>query len=162
MRSLARIACFGLGLSAAAAIASLHTATSELAETSSGDKIGTIQFTDSKYGLRVIPELKGLSPGLHAVHIHENPDCNDAGDHFDPGKTGKHEGPYGEGHLGDLPNITVEADGSATIEVLAPRVLAEDVVNRAVIIHEGADRYDLHSSHTHGKGGLRMYCGVIR
>jgi Cu/Zn superoxide dismutase len=29
------------------------------------------------------------------------------------------------------------------------------------MIHAGADRYDQHAAHAHGKGGMRMYCGVI-
>jgi Cu-Zn family superoxide dismutase len=160
-----------MALLAAVAIASTHNAATEITDLSNGEPVGTIMFTDTKYGLLVTPELSGLEPGLHAVHVHENPDCGDgndgtpaglAGDHYDPHGTGRHEGPYGEGHLGDLPNITVEADGSATVPVLAPRVAAADIVGRAVVLHRGADRYDRHSHHSHGKGGARMYCGVIR
>lgn len=158
-----RLVCvLGLGIAVASVAAARLAAETELLETDSGDAVGTIHFADSDYGLLVQPDLKGLSPGLHAVHIHENPDCSDAGEHFDPAGTGQHLGPYAEGHLGDLPNITVEADGSATITVLAPRVLVKDILNRAVIVHKGADRYDSHAHHSHGKGGARMYCGVIR
>lgn len=162
MQKKTLIAYLGLGLCTSASLASSHSVMTEIADIGNGDSVGTMTFIDTQYGLQVKPDLKRLTPGVHAVHVHENPDCSDAGDHFDPAKTGKHEGPYGDGHLGDLPNITVEADGSATIEVLAPRVMVKDLRGRAVIIHKGADRYDMHAEHSHGKGGARMYCGVIR
>ena len=111
------------------------------------------------------------------AHIHTHADCGAAskhgrmtpgaaaGNHYDPGETGRHGGPYGTGHLGDLPNLVVEADGSATIPVLAPRLRVADLAGRSIMIHAAADRYQNHASaghgHGHGKGGVRMYCGVI-
>ena len=171
MQRTTLIGLFAMALLGAVAIASSHNAATEVVDLTSGEAVGTIMFTDTDHGLLVTPELAGLEPGLHAMHVHENPDCGDgedatpagrAGDHFDPDNTGRHEGPYGDGHLGDLPNIAVETDGSATVPVLAPRVTAADVVGHAVVLHRGADRYDRHSHHSHGKGGARMYCGVIR
>ncbi|MDH3431466.1 MAG: superoxide dismutase family protein [Gammaproteobacteria bacterium] len=135
-----------------------------------GRTIGTVRFEDSEYGLLLVPDLHGLEPGPHAAHIHENPDCGAdangtpaaaAGDHFDPEGSGVHAGPYADGHLGDLPNLVVEADRTARITVLAPRLTAADVKGHALMIHAGADRYDAHAGHRHGKGGPRMYCGVI-
>lgn len=135
------------------------------------DAVGTVTFTDGEYGMLATPDLAGLDTGLHAAHIHENGDCGDspdgtalgaAGDHYDPGRTTRHAGPYGDGHLGDLPNLVVEADGRAVMPVLAPRVRVADIRGRALILHAGADRYDAHATHSHGTGGDRTYCGVIR
>jgi Cu-Zn family superoxide dismutase len=138
-----------------------------------GMEIGTVEFRDVRHGLLIAPELHDQMPGPHAAHIHENPDCGSAiqnGElvlggaargHFDPKNTGHHEGPYGEGHLGDLPVLIAEADGSAKNPVLAPRLKAADIARRTLLIHAGADRYDQHAAHAHGKGGMRMYCGVI-
>ncbi len=132
--------------------------------------IGTVRFENSDFGLLVVPDLKNLQAGPHAAHIHANPDCSvgtdggiagAAGDHYDPNMTGVHAGPYGDGHLGDLPNLIVEADGTVRLPALAPRLTASDVVGRSLMIHAGADRYDAHAAHDHGKGGARMYCGVI-
>src|SRR5664280_143012 len=78
-----------------------------------GKNIGTVTATDSQYGLILTPQLSDLSPGMHGFHVHQNADCNHAmkdgkhvaalaaGGHYDPLKTGKHEGPFGKGHLGD-------------------------------------------------------------
>lgn len=138
-----------------------------------GASVGTVTFLDSQYGLLVAPNLHDLTVGPHATHIHENPSCaptkmgdmvhpaGAAGGHYDPGESGYHTGPYGNGHLGDLPNLYVEADGTATIPVLAPRVKAADLKGRSLMIHAEADRYDAASDHQHSMGGPRMYCGVI-
>jgi superoxide dismutase, Cu-Zn family len=135
-----------------------------------GDAVGTVRFSDTTHGLMIVPDLRGLNAGPLAAHIHENPDCSSstdgvpagaAGGHFDPSGSGEHAGPYGNGHLGDLPNLIVENDGTATIPVVAPRVRVADIHGRALMIHAGADRYAGHSKHQHGTGGDRMYCGVI-
>lgn len=138
-----------------------------------GDAAGEVHLQDTAFGLLVAPDLRGFAPGPYAVHIHENPDCGPstlhghampagaAGGHFDPEGTGRHEGPYGTGHLGDLPVMIAEQDGRVSIPVLAPRLTVNDVQGRALMIHGGADRYAEHAAHRHGKGGARMYCGVI-
>jgi Cu-Zn family superoxide dismutase len=144
-------------------------------EHGAASQLGTIKLTDTRYGLLVTPDLRGLAPGLHATHVHENPSCaatqmgdhtmiaGAAGEHFDPQGTKRHAGPYGNGHLGDLPNLTAEPDGRVTVPVLAPRLKTADLLDRALIIHEGADRYDDSDTHgQHSKGGPRMYCGLIR
>ena len=37
--------------------------------------VGTVEITESPYGLVFTPNLNGLAPGLHGFHIHENPSC---------------------------------------------------------------------------------------
>ena len=82
-----------------------------------------------------------------------------AGGHYDPEETGTHQGPYGEGHLGDLPVLTVNEDGEANLPVLAPRLSMEDMPGRSLMIHEGGDTY---TDEPHlGGGGTRMACGVV-
>ena len=64
-----------------------------------------------------------------------------AGGHFDPAKTGHHEGPMGKGHLGDLPALTVDAKGMARKPVTAPRLKVADRGGHAIVIHAGGDNY---------------------
>jgi len=121
------------------------------------------------------PKLEGLAPGVHGFHLHVNPSCDPgekdgkkgaalaAGGHFDPARTNRHDGPYVDtGHLGDLPAITVTADGKSTTDVLAPRLktLAE-LKGHSLMVHAGGDN---HSDHPEalGGGGARIVCGVIR
>lgn len=135
--------------------------------------IGNISLSAKTYGVVLTPNLQGLPPGLHGFHLHEKPSCDvaekdgkkvaalAAGGHFDPAKTGKHEGPYGEGHLGDLPPIFVDSDGRATQPVLAPRLKLGDFPGHALMLHAGGDNHADHPLPL-GGGGARMACGVIK
>lgn len=137
-----------------------------------GPAVGTIAVEDTPYGALFTPDLAGLAPGLHGFHVHENPDCGPgekdgamvpglaAGGHYDPAGTGRHEGPYGEGHLGDLPPLYVDGDGRATLPVLAPRLKAADLKGRSLMIHAGGDNYADHPAKL-GGGGARVACGVV-
>jgi Cu-Zn family superoxide dismutase len=130
-----------------------------------GKKLGTVTAEDTIYGLLLTPKLHGLPPGIHGFHIHDMPFCGNngtaAGNHLDPQQTKKHKGPYsGEGHLGDLPVLIVDAKGNATLPVLAPRLKLEQVKGRSLMIHAGGDNYsDLPEKL--GGGGMRLACGVI-
>lgn len=167
----AAIAC-GL-FSAAASAADVEVTMKKVDANGVGESIGTIMFRDtSDVGLVVIPKLQGLKPGAHGFHIHENPDCaahsaegktmaaGAAGGHYDPEKTGRHEGPAGNGHLGDLPQLLVGPDGEARTAVVAPRLQVPDLIGRTVMIHEGGDNYSDQPKPL-GGGGARVACGVI-
>ncbi|WGO82401.1 superoxide dismutase [Cu-Zn] SodC [Arsenophonus apicola] len=140
-----------------------------------GPSVGKITITETKFGLLFTPQLQQLVPGIHGFHIHEGASCDalqkegelvaagKAGGHFDPNKTAKHKGPYNNsGHLGDLPGLVVNANGSADYAILAPRLkLISQIKNRALIIHQGGDNYSDHPE-TLGGGGLRVVCGIIK
>ena len=134
--------------------------------------IGTITLEDTDHGLLLTPELNELSAGVYGFHLHENGSCepgeNDDGDvvgggaaggHYDPEDTGTHQGPYGDGHLGDLPVLIVNESSEARLPVLAPRLSLDDVQGRSLMIHEGGDTYS--DEPELGGGGGRMACGVV-
>jgi Cu-Zn family superoxide dismutase len=137
-----------------------------------GPALGTVRIVETKYGLAFYPALKGLAPGLHGFHVHENPSCAPgeqqgnavaalaAGGHMDPAGTRKHGEPWGEGHLGDLPPLYVPADGMASQPVLSPRLKLADVLNRSLVIHAGGDNHADQPAPL-GGGGVRVACGVI-
>jgi Cu-Zn family superoxide dismutase len=136
-----------------------------------GKSIGTIELTENDYGVVFAPKLAGLPPGLHGFHVHEKPDCGAeekdgkmvaglaAGGHYDPANTGRHEGPWGMGHAGDLPALYVAADGMATNPVLAPRLNLSELKGRALMIHAGGDNHADRPEKL-GGGGARIACGV--
>src|SRR5690606_19145713 len=116
---------------------------------------------------------KGMAPGLHGFHVHENGSCEatekegkavaagGAGGHYDPEKTGKHGSPWGDGHLGDLPARYVDEDGNASSPVLAPRLKTlADIAGRSLMVHKGGDNHADHPQPL-GGGGARVACGVI-
>ena len=138
-----------------------------------GSAIGTVKASSSPYGTVFTPDLKGLTPGLHGFHVHQNPACGPAesdgkmvpglaaGGHYDPAGTGKHAGPYENGHLGDLPALYVDANGKADHPVLAPRLRLPDLKGRSLMIHAGGDNYSDDPMKL-GGGGARIACGVIK
>ncbi|MBO9685138.1 MAG: superoxide dismutase family protein [Mitsuaria chitosanitabida] len=168
----ALIAC--APLSAALAAEASATVTLKVA-TPQGDggPVGTVTMTETKYGLVFTPKLSGLPPGLHGFHVHANPSCaagekdgkpvpaDGAGGHFDPKKSGKHGEPWGDGHLGDLPPMYVNAEGEAVQPVLAPRLTLNDVKGHALMVHAGGDNHADHPAPL-GGGGARIACGVIQ
>lgn len=138
-----------------------------------GAVIGEVTVSESEHGLVFTPDLRGLAPGLHGFHVHENPTCaaapkdgkptpaQAAGGHFDPEKSGRHGAPWGDGHLGDLPPLHVGADGLAAQPVLAPRLKKlPDIEGRSLMVHAGADNHADHPAAL-GGGGARLACGVI-
>ncbi|WP_293765736.1 superoxide dismutase [Cu-Zn] SodC [uncultured Aquitalea sp.] len=135
---------------------------------------GAITISESPYGLIFTPAIQDMPPGVHGFHIHQNASCEPmmkegkpvaalaAGGHWDPAATGKHDGPYGNGHLGDLPALYVASDGTAAYPVLAPRLShLEDIRGHALMIHAGGDNHSDHPSPL-GGGGARLACGVIK
>ena len=138
--------------------------TVDLSETASGASIGSIRVEQTADGTRFTPNLTGLTPGDHGFHVRVNPDCGTAGQgaggHYDPQNTGRHEGPHGNGHLGDLPTLLVDSSGAANTPVVARRVGIGDVEGRALMIHAGGDNYS-DTPAPLGGGGARVACGVV-
>jgi superoxide dismutase, Cu-Zn family len=139
-----------------------------------GSAVGVIQVEQTKYGVLFTPELKNLSARgtLHGFHVHENASCEpavkdgktiaagSAGAHLDPKKTNRHGSPWGDGHLGDLPPLFIDANGAATQPVLAPRLKLSDLRGRSLMIHAGGDNHSDHPAPL-GGGGARIVCGVV-
>jgi Cu-Zn family superoxide dismutase len=120
--------------------------------------------------LRLVIEVEGVVPGLHAAHIHEHGDCSDpkaasAGGHWNP--TGKPHGKWGQAdgnyHLGDLGNIEVGADGTGRLQIETDLWSAgdggpHDVVGRSIIVHAKPDDFTTQPT---GDAGDRIGCGAI-
>ncbi|AMO49259.1 superoxide dismutase, Cu-Zn family [Kosakonia oryzendophytica] len=139
-----------------------------------GQSIGTVKISETDKGLEFAPDLKALPPGEHGFHVHAKGSCEPAtkegkpsaaeaaGGHLDPHHTGKHEGPEGAGHLGDLPVLVVNNEGKATQAVVAPRLKKlADVKDKALMVHVGGDNMSDQPKPL-GGGGARFACGVIK
>ena len=162
-----------ISFSAASAFANVVVPMNLVDEKGVEASVGQVVISESQYGLVFTPALHGLPPGLHGFHLHQNAGCEPkekdgemvaagaAGGHYDPASTGAHGTPWGEGHLGDLPPLYVDADGSATQPVLAPRLKLSDLPGRAIMIHASGDNHADHPAIS-GGGGLRVACGAIK
>ncbi len=162
-----------IGLTSPSLAAELTVTMHKATQDGTGETVGTIAITDSNAGATFKLALHGLPPGPHGFHVHENNNCGPtllngvripagaAGGHLDPAHAGKHEGPMGEGHLGDLPVLDVDANGIATQSLTAPRIKdVETLKGHALMIHIGGDNYQDTPSPLGGGGG-RFACGVI-
>lgn len=158
-----------LGAQATSEVVTLHQVTAQ----GIGAPIGKVTISETPYGLQFAPALSGLKPGIHGFHVHAKGSCEPgtsdgktvaagaAGGHLDPQNTGKHLGPYAEGHLGDLPAIYVTDEGKADYPVVAPRIKSlREIKGKALMVHVGGDNHADHPQPL-GGGGARFACGVI-
>jgi Cu-Zn family superoxide dismutase len=145
------------------------SATAELRD-ARGRPIGVATFTGLSDGVRILLEVRGLPPGLKAVHIHEKGRCDppafaSAGDHFNPGKK-QHglQNPAGP-HAGDLPNIQIDGDGNGRLETMTERMTLSsgptsilDDDGSALVVHGAPDDFKTDPT---GNSGARIACGII-
>jgi len=138
----------------------------------SGRPVGTLTLQDASGGtVRIDGRLRGLPAGAHGIHFHAVGRCDatgafaSAGAHFNPAAR-KHglESPEGP-HAGDLPNLAIAADGTASFRTNTTRVtLGSDAASlldadgSAVVVHAGQDDQRTDPS---GNSGARIACGVV-
>ncbi len=127
-----------------------------------GTIIGEVTRGDGAAGAEFQITAQGLPPGVHGVHFHdvglcEGPSFESAGPHWNP-TSAKHGSENPEGpHLGDLPNLTVGADGTARLALAVPEGLA-DQNGAALVIHADPDDNRTDPS---GNSGARIACAAI-
>jgi Cu-Zn family superoxide dismutase len=135
----------------------------------SGSKLtGKAVLTEAPDGVKVVLSVENVSPGEHGAHVHEKGDCSaedgsSAGGHFNPGGH-PHALPSGSPrHLGDFGNITVNADGKGTLELVAAGANLKDgdpssFLGKAIIVHEKKDD----GGQPTGNAGGRIGCAELK
>ncbi len=130
---------------------------------------GEATFTKVENGVKMLVTVDAISPGPHAIHLHEKGDCSapdatSAGGHWNP--TGEMHGKPGEGdhHAGDIDNIIAKKDSTAQFEIVMENWTIgdgskSDILGKSVIIHAGPDDFESQPS---GAAGARIACGVIK
>ena len=160
--------------SAAAAAAPTETATADLRD-AAGKTVGTARLTGESTGaVRLVVHVDGMTPGNHGIHFHSVGSCGAPGDSVAFAAAGGHHNPLQRKHglenpdgphAGDLPNLTVGANGTGDLDTRTalatlrdgPTTLL-DADGSAVVIHAGADDQKTDPS---GNSGARVACGVI-
>jgi len=116
--------------------------------------------------VRIYVDLEGVPPGLHGFHIHRCGDlrngCESACDHYNP-RRDQHGGLL-DGHAGDLGNIQAKSDGRCKMTLVTRKFNLQEIVGRALIIHEDQDdlgRENNKASKETGNSGKRIACEII-
>jgi len=131
---------------------------------------GDVTFEEDNGSVVMKASFSGLTPGEHAIHLHETADCSSAdgtstGGHWNPtfephGKWGASEG-Y---HKGDIGNFVADADGNATVDFATGEWCIgcdddnKNILGKAVIVHQGVDDF---TSQPSGDAGARISCAGI-
>lgn len=139
-------------------------------EPRSGSKVkGKATFTEHEGKVVMKLVVSGLTPGDHAIHLHDVGDCSapdamSAGGHWNP--TAEKHGRWGRApfHHGDIGNLYANRKGKAelTFETELWSIgtgKPADIIGRSVIIHAKVDDY---ATQPTGNAGERVACGVIQ
>jgi len=132
---------------------------------------GTATFTEKNGVVTFTANIQGLTPGEHAIHIHEKADCSaadasSAGGHWNP--TFKKHGKWGsaEHHKGDIGNFTADANGNGMIKFstnewcIGCGDATKDITGKGLIVHKGSDDFTTQPT---GNAGGRVACaGIIK
>ncbi|MBF8289571.1 MAG: Superoxide dismutase [Cu-Zn] precursor [Chloroflexi bacterium] len=136
--------------------------------------VGWARFTEDANGiLHVNVHVRGLSEGLHGIHIHAKANCDSDLLPFD-GATGHHAlagqthglvDPPSGAHAGDLPNLTVNGAKVGHLDATSDRATLSagprsvfDANGSALVIHAG---WDDQVTNPTGNSGSRIACGII-
>jgi Cu-Zn family superoxide dismutase len=139
--------------------------------TAAGESVGSATLTQNADGsVRVQAQVRGLPPGQHGILFHQFGACaptfGAAGELFNPmGTMHGLENPNGP-HAGDLPNLTVNADGTGSFDANTKMVTLTsgpmsvfDSDGTALIIHALADDQKTDPS---GNSDGRIACAVLQ
>jgi superoxide dismutase, Cu-Zn family len=137
-----------------------------LLKDANGADVGRVMISPVGTGqLRLTLDAMAMPPGTRAFHIHTTGRCDapgfmTAGGHWNPAmKQHGRDNPMGA-HAGDMPNLTIGADGRGRVTSEVEGTLAGllDSDGAAVIVHAAADDYRTDPT---GNAGARLACGVV-
>jgi Cu-Zn family superoxide dismutase len=135
-----------------------------------GKDVGTVHVEHYESYTLFLVKVHDLPPGVHGIHIHSVGTCtppsfDSAGPHFNPTNS-QHGAKNPKGpHAGDLPNITIPADGKLETQIVVTGsrqwqgesgLFDGDGVS--LVIHANPDDYITDPS---GNSGPRIACAVL-
>ena len=171
IRQFALIALTLAGLAGCTTMGTIPTKriASAILHNTNGLPAGTAVLIASGDSLTLNLAAASLPAGGHGLHLHmigscEIPTFSSAGGHLNPeGHLHGTANPAGS-HLGDLPNLTIDAHdaGALSIRLRGTRADLEaalfDSNGSAIVVHADPDDYKTDPS---GNSGTRIACGVL-
>lgn len=176
MKTYRKLAALGLILAAGSPIAAKPPVPAAQAVASA--PVFTDSGRDAGYAVVMVKRDKamlrlsftGITPGEHGLHFHTAGSCkgskfSGAGGHLNPmGHQHGTKNPAGS-HLGDLPNVTADANGVAFADIAltgSAKALVSAMMDKdgtAIVLHAGPDDYMTDPA---GNSGDRIACGVFK
>ncbi|MDR2205970.1 MAG: superoxide dismutase family protein [Flavobacteriaceae bacterium] len=131
---------------------------------------GDVTFTQKGKTVTLKMNINNLAPGEHAVHIHEKGDCSaadasSAGGHWNPAKDDHGKWGAEHFHMGDIGNLTANADGYGTLTFSTDKWCigcddeSKNIIGKSIIIHAGQDDFTTQPT---GNAGGRVGCMEIK
>lgn len=131
---------------------------------------GSVTLTETDGMVSLEAHINGLTPGKHAIHLHQKADCSsDDGKstqgHWNP--TFENHGAWGSDagfHRGDIGNFEADASGHGMITFktdlwcIGCADETKNIMGKAIIVHQGED--DL-TSQPSGAAGARISCAAL-
>ncbi|CAF3200208.1 unnamed protein product [Rotaria socialis] len=156
---------------------SMH-ATANLQLHTTATSIGTLTFSqqDANSPVQITGTLRSLNISAnHGFHVHtygvseSSPNCTAAGGHFNPYNTshGPRNATIMQRHVGDLGNITTDANGIVTINIQDSIIqfynATQSIANRTIVVHRMYDDGGMGAGESNltGNAGERVACGSI-
>ncbi|GBQ31219.1 Cu/Zn superoxide dismutase [Gluconacetobacter sacchari DSM 12717] len=142
---------------------------------SDGAAHGTVEVIDAPKGVILRITATGLAPGWHGVHFHEKGSCTpptfkSAGGHVHAHDVAKPVHGLLNANAddaGDLPNIHVDPDGTATVELYSTLVSFKGEGGRPALIDQDGSSLVIHAkpddyqTQPIGGSGDRVACAVL-
>jgi|SRR5690606_9784030 len=131
---------------------------------------GEVTFMEEDGEVSMHAMITGLTPGEHAIHLHESSDCSaadgsSAGGHWNP--TNQPHGKWGAEagyHKGDIGNFTADENGNGMVMFSTNEWCIgcddsnKNIIGKSVIVHAGIDDYTTQPT---GDAGGRVSCAGI-
>jgi Cu-Zn family superoxide dismutase len=168
MKSHVVASIVALALAGSGAALAKEGAVANLESKSDSKVTGRAGFTFEGGKVHMKVEVDGLTPGPHAIHLHEKGDCAapdaaSAGGHWNP--TTENHGKWGAKpfHHGDIGNLVADANGKAQLHFSTELWSIGDgkpgdILGKSVIVHAAEDDFKTQPT---GNAGGRVACGVI-
>jgi len=170
MKSTTPILILAAALAASPAVIAKSVKAEAKLETKSDSGVtGEVAFVKSNGKTKMTVHVYGLTPGTHAIHLHEKGDCSapdaaSAGGHWNP--SAENHGKWGHSpfHHGDIGNLVADDKGHAMLTFESDVWTIgdgkpSDIVGHAVIVHAKEDDFTTQPT---GNAGGRVACGVIQ
>lgn len=131
---------------------------------------GTVKLTEKNGKVTMDVSAFELTPGQHAMHIHEKGDCSaldasSAGGHWNPTATTHGKWGVNGHHMGDIGNLAATKDGKARMIFTTDKWClgcndeTKNIIGKSLIIHANVDDF---STQPTGNAGGRVGCVEIK